>query len=177
MRHQNVLRYFGAWCEVDKLFMGYELAEKGKLDEYLRQTRLTGNAVSNMSNYQVMKILVNTVEGLAHLHGRGIIHGNLQGKNRVIQVIFDRSFLAGVVYLTEENIPKIGKVCNNKIKSNDRNLWRWWAPEVFENGQKHSREADIWAFGVLMWEVCTFGGLPYNDVDLDQLSQYVKYDR
>ena len=79
--------------------------------------------------------------------------------------------------MTEENIPKIGKVCNNRIKSNDRNLWRWWAPEVFENGQKHSREADIWAFGVVMWEVCTFGGLPYNDVDLDQLSQYVKYDR
>ncbi|CAG5104779.1 Oidioi.mRNA.OKI2018_I69.chr1.g1533.t1.cds [Oikopleura dioica] len=162
MRHQNVLKYFGAWCEVDKLFMGYELAEKGKLDEHLRQTRLTGNAVSNMSNYQIMKILVNIVEGLAHLHSRGIIHGNLQ---------------ASVIYLTEENIPKIGKVCNNQIKSNDRNLWRWWAPEVFENGQKHSREADIWAFGVVMWEVCTFGGLPYNDVDLDQLSQYVKYDR
>ena len=86
-------------------------------------------------------------------------------------------FKASVIYLTEENIPKIGKVCNNRIKSNDRNLWRWWAPEVFENGQKHSREADIWAFGVVMWEVCTFGGLPYNDVDLDQLSQYVKYDR
>ena len=92
MRHQNVLRYFGAWCEVDKLFMGYELAEKGKLDEYLRQTRLTGNAVSNMSNYQVMKILVNIVEGLAHLHGRGIIHGNLQGKNRLSQVNSDRVF-------------------------------------------------------------------------------------
>ena len=86
MSHQNVLRYFGAWCEVDKLFMGYELAEKGKLDEYLRQTRLTGNAVSNMSNYQIMKILVNIVEGLAHLHSRGIIHGNLQGSFELLRL-------------------------------------------------------------------------------------------
>ena len=96
--------------------MGYELAEKGRLDEYLRQTRLTGNAVSNMSNYQVMKILVNIVEGLAHLHSRGIIHGNLQGKNLFLKLFLDRDLLAGVIYLTEENIPKIGKVCNNKIK-------------------------------------------------------------
>ncbi|CAG5103120.1 Oidioi.mRNA.OKI2018_I69.chr1.g625.t1.cds [Oikopleura dioica] len=162
MRHENVLRYYGSWVELDKLYVGYELAEKGNLDEHLRQCLRPENSASKISNNQIKEILFQIVQGLAHLHSREIIHGNLQ---------------ASAIYLTQENIPKIGKVCNNQIDSNDRNFRRWWAPELFENDGKHSCEADIWALGVVMWEVCSFGKTPYDDVELDQLSQYVKDNR
>ena len=80
MRHENVLRYYGAWVELEKLYIGYELAEKGKLDEHLRLCLRPEDSGSMMSNNQIKGILFQIVQGLAHLHSREIIHGNLQGK-------------------------------------------------------------------------------------------------
>ena len=71
---------------------------------------------------------------------------------------------------------KIGQVRNNKIKSVEKEEWRWWAPEVFST-RRATRESDVWAFGVVMWEVVTFGGLPYSNIELNELEEHVKFDR
>ena len=73
-------------------------------------------------------------------------------------------------------MPKIGQIRNNKIKSIDKEEWRWWAPEVFST-KRATRESDVWAFGVVMWEVCTFGGLPYSNIEITELEEHVKFDR
>ena len=72
--------------------------------------------------------------------------------------------LASTIYLTNEYVPKIGNVTNNKIKHTKPENHKWWAPEVFLTIE-HTKESDIWSLGVLMWEVCTLGGSPYNNVD------------
>ena len=73
-------------------------------------------------------------------------------------------------------MPKIGQIRNNKIKSIDKEEWRWWAPEVFST-KRATRESDVWAFGVVMWEVCTFGGLPYSNIEITEREEHVKFDR
>lgn len=39
---------------------------------------------------------------------------------------------------------------------------RWTAPEGYHG--KHCLESDVWAFGVLIWEVFTNGKMPYHDL-------------
>jgi serine/threonine protein kinase len=41
---------------------------------------------------------------------------------------------------------------------------RWMAPEALTDG-KHTVKSDIWSFGVLMWEVFSYGYQPYFGVD------------
>lgn len=81
MKHDNILTFYGTWVENDSLHMGFEFAERGKLVDYLRQKRQakTGTSMSTLTNYQILKILTELGQGLAHLHQRNIIHGNLQG--------------------------------------------------------------------------------------------------
>lgn len=38
---------------------------------------------------------------------------------------------------------------------------RWTAPEVFEYG-KASEFADVWSFGIVLWEIFSRGGIPYS---------------
>ena len=52
----------------------------------------------------------------------------------------------------------------NRISHKNEECRRWWAPEVFDTNI-HTKESDIWSFGVLMWEICTLGGTPYDDLN------------
>ncbi|XP_077866890.1 tyrosine-protein kinase receptor Tie-1-like [Saccoglossus kowalevskii] len=38
---------------------------------------------------------------------------------------------------------------------------RWKAVELF-SGDNYSSKTDVWAFGVLLWEISTLGGEPYQ---------------
>lgn len=41
-------------------------------------------------------------------------------------------------------------------------LSQWSAPELALNPDEYSIKADVWAFGVLVYEVMTYGADPYG---------------
>jgi hypothetical protein len=44
---------------------------------------------------------------------------------------------------------------------------RWMAPEALDRRQ-WSEKSDVWAFGVLMWEIWSFGRCPFGVVQSDE---------
>ena len=57
--------------------------------------------------------------------------------------------------------------CIRSTKSNPLPL-RWLAPESIQHN-KFSVYSDIWSFGVLLWEVFTFGERPYTTLSNAQV--------
>lgn len=49
---------------------------------------------------------------------------------------------------------------------------RWMPPEVIMYG-KHTTESDVWSFGVLLWEVFTYGAVPYYDLSNEDVVKRV----
>ena len=49
---------------------------------------------------------------------------------------------------------------------------RWMPPEVINYG-KHSSQSDVWSFGVVLWEIFTFGGSPYYEYSNEEVVERV----
>ncbi len=51
---------------------------------------------------------------------------------------------------------------------------RWMAPESIQFG-KFSPESDAWAYGIVLWEVFTFGKRPYFSYSNQEVRTHIKH--
>lgn len=51
---------------------------------------------------------------------------------------------------------------------------RWMAPESITYG-KFSLESDVWAYGVVLWEIFTYAKQPYYGHSNDEVSIQIEF--
>nr|XP_010601066.2 ephrin type-B receptor 6-like [Loxodonta africana] len=54
-------------------------------------------------------------------------------------------------------------------------MLRWAAPEVIAHG-KHTTFSDVWSFGIVMWEVMSYGERPYWDMSDQEVLNAVEQE-
>ena len=56
---------------------------------------------------------------------------------------------------------------------------RWMAPEtILYSSRRFSAASDIWAYGVVLWEIFTFGKKPYHDLtNQEVIVFFIKVDK
>ena len=50
---------------------------------------------------------------------------------------------------------------------------KWTAPEAIAYN-RFSIKSDVWSFGVLFWEICSFGMQPYPGVDISNVYEQLE---
>ena len=96
---------------------------------------------------------------MGELHRVGVVHRDLAARN----VMLDKWFQAKV---GDFGLAREGNECAVIPTDDDGNNkylelpWKWVAPEaaIFK---RFNQASDVWAFGITLWEIFTFGGLPY----------------
>lgn len=71
LRHPNVVEYYGIEVHRDKVFIFEEYCECGSLAQTLELGRITDENILQVYTMQML-------EGLAYLHGRGIVHRDVK---------------------------------------------------------------------------------------------------
>ncbi|WAR03827.1 ROS-like protein [Mya arenaria] len=144
-----------------------ELANGGDLEEYLRHLRpevsaqIAGLEAPHRREYLQRKqpilyiFMLHVARGMKHLAKLKIVHRDLAARNILIcegQVAKISDFgLSRDIYGKE-----------NYRRQTDRPLpFRSLGPESLSSGTFTSK-SDVWAFGVLLWEVTSLGERPYE---------------
>ncbi|KAJ6471183.1 kinase-like domain-containing protein [Mycena vulgaris] len=110
------------------------------------------------------RLLLDVILGLKYLHAVNIVHGDLCGRN----ILMDET---GCARLTDFGLAAFVE-SDGSIKSSTRSgSARWMAPEVLSPPpgihSKRTPLSDVWAFGCVCCEIWSEGQLPFKDMDTD----------
>ncbi|XP_013114792.1 tyrosine-protein kinase Dnt [Stomoxys calcitrans] len=128
---------------------------------------LDPSCARTITTIQIVMMASNLSTALSHLHSHGVVHKDIATRNCVIddqlRVKLSDSSLSRDLFPGDYNC--LGDSENRPVK--------WMSLEALQHKQ-FSEASDSWAFGVLMWELCTSAKQPYAEVDPFEMEHYLR---
>ncbi|KAJ7356110.1 ptk6 protein tyrosine kinase [Desmophyllum pertusum] len=144
----------------------------GDLLQFVRRSR---ERRPHLKPIQLLEMLIDIANALLYLEKEGLVHRAVMATNVLVGDNYDCK-LSGMHSLQQltnqtENSDSLYSYCSVDdgwpefiSKTNDEELpVRWKAPECLLE-HRYTTASDVWAFGVLMYEVLTYGCLPYRHI-------------
>ena len=149
LRHPNLIQLYAVCTKEEPIYIITELMKHGSLLEYLR-----GDGHS-LKLRQLIDMGTQVASGMAYLEEKNYIHQDLAarnilvGENRICKVAD-----YGLARVIDEDANKLNNFPLNK----------WTAPEVALYSC-FTIKSDVWSFGILLYELITYGQFPYPGMD------------
>lgn len=146
LNHSNVAVLYNFLRDRNDNFMVMEYVDGVNLEKLLKQN-------GGLPLESVLKILIQTLDGLHHAHEKGILHRDIKPAN----VMLTRD---GIVKLMDFGIARM--VGSQRLTRADRivGTLEYMAPELLD-GSEASVQSDLYAIGVLMYELLS-GKMPFE---------------
>ena len=179
--HENIVELIGICLDNDPNFLILELMEGGDLLTYLRNCRPTSaRQCSRLSLGDLVDMCLDVAKGCAYLESIHFVHRDIAARNCLI----DPGKPDGRQNTSRRRKVKIGdfglsrdiyKTDYYRVGGEVDKLLpvKWMAPESLSDGIFTS-QSDVWAFGVLLWEIWTLGQQPYSAKTNHEVMVYVK---
>lgn len=147
----SIIKLYGfvAPNENQKFAYALEYMENGNLDDLLCEMQM-GIDHPEFGPTEKMIVLVGVAFALNYMHNHAVKNGS----------VMHRDIKAGNVLLDGKMRPKLAdfgfaKVITDGLPNTpNRGSWPWMAPEVMM-GENYSTKADVYSFGMFMYEVIT----------------------
>jgi len=99
---------------------------------------------------------VQIASGIFYLHTMNIIHRDLALRN----ILVTKEGFKLILKIGDFGLARDVDIDNYYEASDQRIPYKWCSPEVLKLG-KFSQSSDMWAFGVVLWELFNWGEAPY----------------
>ncbi|KAI8597953.1 kinase-like domain-containing protein, partial [Dissophora ornata] len=137
---RHIIQYYS--YSIEKLELVMEDAEGGNLQ----------SAIPKLPWEHKERIAGEIAHGISYIHSLGIVHCDIKSPN----ILLTRSL---VVKLCDFGSARV--VTNNKDKTPCSGTPGWMAPEWLQDATAYSPKSDIYALGIVMWEMAS-GDEPCN---------------
>ncbi|KAG0239176.1 hypothetical protein BGW41_007867 [Actinomortierella wolfii] len=160
LRHRHIIGFRGTTLIDDQLVIVMEYAENGSLRRAIDKQLLIGGW------YIRRRITRQIAEALAFIHSQNILHLDLKSDNVLLSAEME-------VRLCDFGLATVKRTSASKHQVAKGTLC-WMAPELFQLKPEYSTKSDVYALGMVMWEMAANCTRPYqNHVHDSMITQLV----
>ncbi|XP_064535104.1 uncharacterized protein LOC135426060 [Drosophila montana] len=174
LNHKNIIKLLGVCLQSEPIYTIMEFMLYGDLRTYLLARRNMVNEKitdeSDISSKRLTMYAMDVARGLAYLAEQKYVHRDIACRNCLVnsqRIVKIGDF--GMARPTFES----DYYCYNRKGVRKLFPVRWMPPETLSLGI-FTHASDIWSFGVVLFEVISFGSYPYQDLTNNQVLDFVK---
>ena len=154
-RHQNLVQLYAVCTKEEPIYIITELMKHGSLLEYLR------GGGRSLKLPRLIDMGAQVASGMAYLEEKNYIHRDLAARNVLVgEYLICKVADFGLARVIDKNI--------NEPHAGAKYTIKWTAPEASLYSH-FSIKSDVWSFGILLYELITYGQLPYPEMNNDQV--------
>ncbi|KAF5226113.1 hypothetical protein ECC02_000674 [Trypanosoma cruzi] len=174
LEYPNIIRYVEFCEEHPHLYIVMEYADGGDVYTHLKNLKSSvwalggggggvGDGVSStggLTEEQVISLFVQTTMAVKYMHDRRLLHRDIKSQN---------------VFLTQNHVVKLGDFGISTVLMSTVAMAQtmcgtpcYFSPELCQ-GKPYNNKSDVWALGVLLYELCTTGRLPFEATTMNRL--------
>ncbi|XP_008823954.1 tyrosine-protein kinase ABL1 isoform X2 [Nannospalax galili] len=163
IKHPNLVQLLGVCTREPPFYIITEFMTYGNLLDYLRECNR-----QEVSAVVLLYMATQISSAMEYLEKKNFIHRDLAARNCLVG---------------ENHLVKVADFGLSRLMTGDTYTAhagakfpiKWTAPESLAYN-KFSIKSDVWAFGVLLWEIATYGMSPYPGIDLSQVYELLEKD-
>ncbi|XP_048733945.1 NT-3 growth factor receptor-like isoform X2 [Ostrea edulis] len=171
--HDNIVTFYGVCIDAETSMMVFEYMENGDLNNFLRchgpDAKFLSKStvlVKPLSKIELLHISNQIANGMEYLASQHFVHRDLATRNclvgdKMIVKIGDFG-MSRDVYSTDYY--RVGGSTMLPV--------RWMPPESLLY-RTFTVESDVWSFGVVLWEIFTYGRQPWYELSNHEVIHYV----
>lgn len=169
--HKNIVKLLGVCLQSEPIYTIMEFMLYGDLKTYLLARRhMVNEKLSDDSDISSKRLTIYAMDvsrGLSYLAQQKYVHRDVACRNCLVNA---------------QRVVKLGDFGMSRptyesdyYRFNRKGMLpvRWMAPESLALGM-FTPASDVWAFGVVLFEIITFGSFPYQGLTNNQVLEYVK---
>ncbi|XP_031565299.1 tyrosine-protein kinase CSK-like [Actinia tenebrosa] len=157
LHHPNLVQLLGVSLDGSPVYIVTEYCGKGSLIDYLRSRGRTVIGQKDLVGFGR-----DVAAGLEYLESKNLVHRDVAARN----VLIDDNASAK---LSDFGLAREA----NFNQEGGKFPIKWTAPEALKE-QNFSTKSDVWSYGIFLWELFSFGRVPYPRVPLSDVVSKVE---